>query len=531
MLNLSRRSILKGAAVTALAAPIAGAGAVQLKELGGKNIRWDKTTDVLVVGFGGAGGAAAIEAKDKGADVLIIEKMKEPGGNTGVSGGGIMIPDDVEDAIEYLSATYTLANSEKDDDLLKTFCEEIVKQKPFLESLGKDVTIGVYGYAGFQKLPKASTIKKYAVRGPGAGGQKLFNLYKNGVESRNIPVMCNTPAQRLIMDGDEVIGVIASNNGRDINIQARKAVILTCGGYEFSKELIQNNFVGKDIYAIGNPGNTGDGIYLAQSAGAKLWHMNCYSCNLGIPVPGYTGAISMALRAARAIYVDHNGKRFANERGIDSHTGGYVVGVLDPVHQTFPRIPVYMIFDEEARLSGPATAGVLGSGWNVVKEGLRWSKDNSAEIDQGVILKADTLEELAKKISVPTDALVETVKKWNEDMSKGVDTQFGRPLTKGSKVKMAYLDDKTKLWSAPINKAPYYAMPIYPAIVNTQGGPRRNVKGQVLNVFNEPIPRLYSAGELGSMWGAIYQGACNNAEALVFGRIAGRTAAGEKSRV
>ena len=79
--------------------------------------------------------------------------------------------------------------------------------------------------------------------------------------------------------------------------------------------------------------------------------------------------------------------------------------------------------------------------------------------------------------------------------------------------------------SAPLETAPYYALQIYPALINTQGGPRRNDKAQILDAFGEPIPRLYSSGEMGSLWGIIYQGAGNNAESLVFGRIAGENAA------
>ena len=83
--------------------------------------------------------------------------------------------------------------------------------------------------------------------------------------------------------------------------------------------------------------------------------------------------------------------------------------------------------------------------------------------------------------------------------------------------------------SAPLDETgPYYAIKLYPTLLNTQGGPKKNVNGQVMDVNNNPIPRLYAAGELGSMWGNIYQGACNNAECIVFGRLAGRAAAAEK---
>ena len=144
-----------------------------------------------------------------------------------------------------------------------------------------------------------------------------------------------------------------------------------------------------------------------------------------------------------------------------------------------------------------------------------------------MIVKADTIEELAKKINVPVENLVNTFKTWNANIKAGADKEFGRPLEK--KGKIAFEGREAPLISAPFDEqGPYYAAKLYPAILNTQGGPRRNEKGQVLNPFKKPIPRLYSAGELGSMWGHIYQGACNNSESCVFGRIAGRTVAAEK---
>lgn len=93
------------------------------------DMKWDKTTDVLVLGFGGAGAAAAIEAKKKGADVLILEKMPQPGGNTAVSAGGFMCPDDEAKAYEYLKGTYTYSHAEMDEALLRTFCREVMDLK------------------------------------------------------------------------------------------------------------------------------------------------------------------------------------------------------------------------------------------------------------------------------------------------------------------------------------------------------------------------------------------------------------------
>ena len=141
----------------------------------------------------------------------------------------------------------------------------------------------------------------------------------------------------------------------------------------------------------------------------------------------------------------------------------------------------------------------------------------------GVITKAESLEELAKNIGVSAENLVAAVQKWNTDIKAGKDTQFNRQI-------LVHIEQKAcAAVSAPLDDTgPYYAIKLYPTLLNTQGGPKKTVNGQVMDVNNNPIPRLYAAEELGSMWGNIYQGACNNAECIVFGRLAGRAVAAEK---
>ena len=105
-----------------------------------------------------------------------------------------------------------------------------------------------------------------------------------------------------------------------------------------------------------------------------------------------------------------------------------------------------------------------------------------------------------------------------------------RHIDRGLKCESCHTAAKRPIVSEPLaEEGPFYATALYPTMVNTQGGPKKNVRGQVMDPNDRPIPRLYAAGELGSMWGSIYQGATNNAECIVFGRIAGREAAKEKA--
>jgi succinate dehydrogenase/fumarate reductase flavoprotein subunit len=142
-----------------------------------------------------------------------------------------------------------------------------------------------------------------------------------------------------------------------------------------------------------------------------------------------------------------------------------------------------------------------------------WSKDNRAEISRGWIAEGATPEDLGHKIGVNAETLDNTLREYNRGCERGED-----PL------------GRTKDKLIPLGPGPYFAMKLWPCLLNTQGGPRRNGKAQVLYPDGSPIPRLYSAGELGSLFGFLYQGAGNIAECLAFGRIAGREAAREPNR-
>ena len=323
----------------------------------------------------------------------------------------------------------------------------------------------------------------------------------------------------------EVIGFIGETEGRTVAIRANRGVILCTGGYEYDQSTLQNHVKGFPIYAAGNPGNRGDGIRMAQRVGAGLWHMNAVSCGLGIKVPDFEACFPVVIDAPGHILVDREGRRFMNERGMEAHSGLLAVDHYDTQSLKFPRIPCYAIFDETSRLRGPISrlAGLGSAG-----SGYQWSKDNSTEIKKGWILEGRTFAELAKSVSMPPAILDETVARWNRDVKNNTDTLYHRPIVSPQKDRPEYKDFVHPVLSAAIDRPPFYAMELYPCLLNTQGGPRRNEAAQILDPFGHPIPRLYSAGELGSMWGMIYQGAGNISECFVFGRIAGKNAASER---
>jgi succinate dehydrogenase/fumarate reductase flavoprotein subunit len=173
----------------------------------------------------------------------------------------------------------------------------------------------------------------------------------------------------------------------------------------------------------------------------------------------------------------------------------------------YPRWPSHTVFDETTRASGPITTN---EGWT--RYSYLWSNDNLAEIEKGWIKKADTIKELAGQIGVDPGKLEETIATYNRYCADKCDPDFERPAET----------------LQPIETPPFYAIATYPALLNTQGGPKHNMHAQVVDVYGQPIKRLYKAGEIGSMFGTFYPGAGNLSECMAFGRIAGRNAAQEK---
>jgi len=332
--------------------------------------------------------------------------------------------------------------------------------------------------------------------------------------ARSIAISYKTPAVALVKDGGEIVGVIAERGGKRLSIRARRAVVLTCGGFEANPTMLRT-FVGglPNLYPVGTPYNTGDGIRMASEIGAELWHMNNVSGPLlAFKVPEIPVAQWLNLPHGKSyIFIAADGTRFTME-GEPCSVGDFHGKVERHgvwMQQTLPT-PIHMIFDETYRRSGHI--GKATADWDVVHGNhYDWSDDNLREVDKGWIKKADTVWDLASLIGVSPASLGRTVSHFNEAAAQGMDSDWGR----------------TPDSLAPLATPPFYAMELTPALVNTQGGPRRNKDAQIIGVDGEPIARLYSAGELGSIYSFLYQGGGNIGECFAFGRIAGANAAQE----
>ena len=477
----------------------------------------EATTDVAIVGFGGAGAAAAIEAHDAGASVVILEKTADGGGTTRESSGNIRVIADHEKAEKHYCE---LSLGTTPLSMMRIFTRGVSDIPQWIEKLGgvirpsvPDPIKYVFPYVApttsYPNFPDSDGIGgRWAVKSEydEGGGAALWRVLHANVESRRIKVFYNTRANCLIKEKGRVVGLTAQTADGDLSIKVSRAVILTCGGFSYNSEM-QRQFLGMEVAAFSPPGaNTGDGVRMAQAVGADLWHMTAAVAGFGYRIPGYPAAFCAGILSEGFLIIDQKARRYFNEAHVEFHSALLTTQVLDSVEGKRYRTPSYLIFDEKTRASGPIATRVKHS----YNQRFAWSDDNSDEIRKGWIKVCSSLEQLARQLDLPLDTLKATLERYNLACERG-DDEFGRPRDLMRR----------------IDQPPFYAIPIWPALSNTQGGPRRNEKAQVVDVFGNAIAGLYSAGELGSIWGSLYPGAGNVSECIVFGRIAGRNAAQE----
>jgi succinate dehydrogenase/fumarate reductase flavoprotein subunit len=498
---------------------------------------FDEEFDVVVVGYGFAGGVAAIEAANAGARVLLVEKMPDPGGISICSHGAVCSTRNPEGAFAYLKATNA---GRTPDAVLKALADGMEDLEAYVRDLaagsGAEFMIRERGgnyplpgedafhYTQIISIPNVDPAQAYPQVKGRPGGPLVFWLLDSKIKQRDIDVRLATPVKGLTYTaGREVTGVIIETDGGIRRVGARQAVILACGGFEGNAEMQHQFWQMMPVQTAANRGNTGDGIRMAQELGADLWHMWHFHGSYGFRHPDpetypygirvkrfpdwIPGKEARAVVQTAWILVDQTAKRFMNEvPPYVQDTGARPFELYDPVSQSFPRIPAYMIFDELGRRRYP-----MGNpAYNDREVHYAWSEDNLKEVDEGILKRADTLAELGPMIGIDGAVLEDTVERWNNMCRARTDTEFERP---GGTMMM-------------LRRPPYYAGEIWPLLSNTQGGPVHNAKQQIIDVDGNAIPRLYAAGEMGSSFGHLYLAGGNIAECFVTGRIAGTEAAG-----
>jgi fumarate reductase flavoprotein subunit len=506
--GLSRRSVLKGA--VALGAIAAGGGmALNLATPGTAEAivrklpaKWDETWDVIVVGSGFAGLAAAAEAAAGGAKTVILEKMPTYGGNSIINGGVYA----AWDSDLHLRQKLGLG-----EDSAKQHMEDTLKGGDFynIPELVTVVATGSPDALNWMMKEGGAKLRNSVTR---AGGHTAYRTHTASImvgreftealrkicEKRGVKPILNSPVSWIWRkDADPkspVLGVEVKRGRRTLNLRARKGVVLASGGFswDIQMRLAHNPRLVKEFNCTNQKGATGEMIRYAQAIGADTLQMNFIQLypfaepETGIldqPAvypfngPGYG-----------IIYVTKEGKRFVNE--LERRD----VCAFAQINLGPNAKPTYTIFNE------PMITKMGGT-----------KEDVEAGMKKGRFIQANSIPELAKKLGMPEQNLVDTVNKYNKYIEAGKDPDFNKPITKVM---------------IPLVEGPFYGLAQWPAVHHCMGGVRINAKAQVIDVFNQVIPNLFAAGEVaGGVHGSNRLGSNAIPDCVVFGRVAGTSAA------
>lgn len=452
--------------------------------------------DVVVIGAGGAGLSAAIEAKNAGASVVLLEKMPAVGGNTLISGGEMNAPGnwvqkklgiDNDSAEVYYNDTIKGGDNKGVPKMVKILSENALASAEWLKDYVnvKFLDNQLFQFGGHSV--------KRALIPEGHTGEELVSKLRDKAYELKVPIKLETKAEELMYENGKVVGVKAKNAaGQDLTFKAKKGVVIATGGFGANVEMRKkyNPDMDEKYMTTDAPGSTGDGIVFAEKVNAGIVNMEyIQTYPIANPVTGLLSLIADT-RFDGAILVNQEGKRFVEElerrdvisKGILSQTGGYT----------------YQLWNQEIAN---------------ISNNMEVHKDEYNElVEEGMLHKADTLEEAAKFFNIPVENLKATVERINGFAKTGKDTDFNY---------------RGKLVS--LEKGPYYIQKAVPSVHHTMGGLIIDEEARVISKDNKPIPGLYAAGEVtGVIHGTNRLGGNAISDVITFGRIAGKSVAQEK---
>ncbi|WP_108658234.1 FAD-dependent oxidoreductase [Acuticoccus kandeliae] len=451
----------------------------------------DDAVDVIVVGGGLAGHAAMLAAAEAGASVLMIEKEGAVGGSTLLSGGFMAFAGTREQAAAgiaddealLLDDLRTVAGPDADDALLTTYAS---RQRALYDWLvERGVVFSAVELSAGQSAPRSHRTDTDAL---------LACLADTAAATGRIRRLLDTPARRLLTDTEgRVEGILVSTQNGERAITARRGVILTTGGFSRSETLLRTYAPNQAAaLRIGGAGNTGDGLRMAMKCGADLRDMGQIRGTFGThPTTGPDAHKVVLAFYLGAIIVNRDGARFVAESASYKQLG-------DACLQQ-PGALGFQIWD--AGIAARSQPGVPLFDLDIPER-------------EGLLLKADSLAGLAALCGVPAETLEESVRAYNYGIAGGADPLGRDGLCHGTGECL------------PLTEPPFYAYPSTSVVLATYCGVRIDESARVIDVFGDPIPGLYAAGEMtGGFHGQSYMTGTSLGKAALFGRIAGERAA------
>jgi tricarballylate dehydrogenase len=453
--------------------------------------------DVVVVGGGVAGLCAAVQARQEGATVVLLEKAPrdQRGGNTRFADAQMRFPHEADD---YGPRDYTvddmfndlmrISRGRANPDLIRTLCENARDTAEWLTGLGLEWERGYPHTAGYRRSPKA-------------GGAGLVDLLHRRLEGLGGAVSYETAAVDLILDeGRRVRGVRAHSPEGVVDVEAAGGVILACGGFQANVEM-RVRYLGRfadSLILRGSRYNTGDGLSMAIAAGAQpagQWG-DYHSAVLDARSPRIECGVTALYNYQMGIFVNQEGRRFLDE-GEDFRDHTYVKFSKHIIEQAGGE--AWCLFDQKAYQREE-----FARAWRPV----------------GPPILAETVEDLARRIDVPGANLAETIETFNASIQPG-DYDLDRLDGK----RAATTPPKSN-WALPLDEAPFVAIPVTGGITFTFGGLKCDTSARVIDTRGKVMDGLYAAGEpMGEIFYYNYPGASSVIRGAVFGRIAARHAA------
>ena len=442
----------------------------------------DTSCDIVVVGAGGAGLSAAVQAASMGANVIVLEKQGIIGGNTNYATGGLNAAETsvqqklgiIDSKKSHFDDTMSGGHFLNDSSLVATLVNKAAEAVDWLISLGADMS-------NVGQLAGSSQKRTHRPDGGAAIGPHLMSVLNKAIQAENISIRTRNTVTALTEQDGKVTGVKVSTSKGNYSIQA-KSVILATGGFGANLSLVgQYRPELKEFPTSNHHGATGDAFQWVSPLQVPLVHMD----QIQVHPTGEAGShllITEAVRGNGAILVNRNGVRFANEMLTRDKLSDAIL------QQTSKK--AFLVFDQSVRESLAAI-------------------ENYAQ--QGLLTSAKTPAELAEALQLPVFAFVETMEKYSLYQATGDDKDFQR---------------KAEEMPRPLTEAPYYAIEVEPVIHHTMGGIKINSRAEVVNQNGKAIPGLYAAGEVtGGVHGGNRLGGNAVADIIVFGQIAGTSAA------
>ncbi|MGI4812776.1 MAG: FAD-dependent oxidoreductase [Janthinobacterium lividum] len=454
-----------------------------------------KNYEVIVIGAGMAGHAAALQAAQLGASVLLLEKMADYGGSTAMCGGAfafagtrIQHEEGIDDTPALLEADLRkVGNYVNDPAVVHAYAEHQFDTYRWLEALG--LRFDNVSLSGGQSVPRLHSLRP----------AQLLQVLHDALLAAGGEYRANAGVKKLLSEGDaEHRGVVGVELFSGEKIGASGGVVIATGGFSRARDMVAR-FAPQlvDAKPMGGEGNTGDGLRMAWALGADLVDMGftkgTFGAPLAEPLPGkaHLAPRLLLMMYRGGIVVNLLGKRF-----IDESLSYKAIG--DACLQQPERVGI-QIFDERVMAQSTPMPTV---------------DDYRAAMEAGLIKQADTLEALAVQLGLPAAALCDTVERYNASCGGAVPDEFGRTsLTAG--------------YARPprIEAAPFYGIACTTGLNSTYCGLRTDANARVLDIFGGLVPGLYATGEvMGGLHGASYLSGSSLTKGCIFGRLAARDA-------